>query len=181
MNVLACESVNTVPSLEANPDMIHTIGDTKAVVQQVTNSVTGVINLFTNPTTGLIQYWGFQTGSPVWSKMDLNIKESVNALTFDYEFLSAAGAEGYVTVFVDDNVVGRIDERHVDSAGIHASERMYIGELAPGVHTVAVRIDPYTTVQSSLRLTNLKLIQVDRGEEFSWEVFLPAITNKKAR
>ena len=145
---------------------------------QVVNSVTGVGNLIFNPLTGLIQNWVFQTGSPVWSKMDLDIKEPVNALTFDYEFLSAAGAEGYVTVFVDDNVVGHIDESKVVSSGIHASDRMYIGELAPGAHTLVVRVDPYTDVQSSVKLSNLKLVYVNKEAKFPWNMFLPAITHK---
>ncbi len=173
--VLACESVRSVPDLETRPDRIRTIGDPSAVIQQVTNSVTGVINLFQNPVTGIISYWFFQTGSPVWSGLQLKTTEPFNTLQFDYEFLSTTGAEGYVTIFVDEQVVGRLDERHEVSTGVHTSRRMYIGELAPGIHRVAVRIDPCTEEQSTLRLTNLKLSQTERDDDFPWHLFLPAL------
>jgi pimeloyl-ACP methyl ester carboxylesterase len=174
---LGCNSVLPVPDLETNPDKIHAIGSIRAEVKQITNSVTGSVNSSSDPIKQLFLYWVFQTGSPVWSKMDLDVKEPVNVLTFDYEFLSAVGAEGYVSVFVDDNVVGHIDESKVVSSGLHASDRMYIGELAPGTHTLVVRVDPYTAVQSTVKLSNLKLVYVEKViPTFPWPMFLPAIT-----
>ena len=163
---LVCESVNSVPDLATNTDKIYTLGDANVGVKQVMKSETGVVNFINIPETDLIQSWNFQAGFPVWSKMDLDIKEPVNALTFDYKFLSAAGAEGYLTVFVDNNVVGSIDERHLESAGAQAGKRMYIGELGPGLHALAVRVDPYTTIQSSVQLSNLKLVYVKREKVF---------------
>ena len=167
---LACESVKPVADLGITPDKIYTIGDTSVVLKEIIKSVTGVVNFINDPKTGLIQYWTFQTGSPVWAKMELDIKEPVNALTFDCKFLSATGAEGYLTVFVDNNVVGSLDERHLKSAGAHAGKRMYIGELEPGIHALAVRVDPYTTVQSSVQLSNLKLVYVKREAIFPPEM-----------
>lgn len=180
---LMCESIQQVPPMEEKVEKIYTVGDQKAVILQLANSITGVISFFKDPISGLFKYWILQTGSPVWSKMTLNIKEPVNSLSFDYEFLSKPEAEGYVTIFVDNNIVGHIDQRNVNSSGVHSSDRMYVGALAPGVHTVAIRIDPYSTVHSSVRLTNLKLAQIEfeKGEEFPWEMFMPAIKGKHMR
>ena len=179
---IACESTKTISDLTKTKKPIdYVFGGDLVATQNVTKSESGVTTLAKN-TDGTIQSWTFQTGSPVWSKMDLNVKASVNALKFNYEFLSAVGAEGYLTVFVDDNIVGSIDERHVESAGIHASDLMYIGELKPGTHALAVRIDPYTAVQSSVRLSNLNLVYVEREiQDFPWTMFLPAIINKNVK
>ncbi len=167
---LACVSTKPVPDLATNPEKTYSIGDTSVVLKEVIKSATGVVNFINDPITGRMQYWTFQTGSPVWARMDLDVKEPVNALTFDYKFLSAAGAEGYVTVFVDNNVVGSIDERYLKSTENHADKRMYIGDIGPGIHALAIRVDPYTAVQSLVQLSNLKLVYVRREAVFPSEM-----------
>jgi len=167
---LVCESINSVPDLETNQDKIYILGDAGAAVKEIVKSETGDVNFINQPDTELIQSWDLQAGSPTWAKIELAIKEPVNALTFDYKFLSAAGAEGYLTVFVDNNIVGSIDERHIKTSGAQTGKRMYIGELGPGMHSLAVRIDPYTAIQSSVQLSNLKFVYVKREAIFPSEI-----------
>jgi hypothetical protein len=47
---------------------------------------------------------------------------------------------------------------------------MYIGELEPGIHALAIRVDPYTSVQSSVQLANLKLVYMKRESIFPPEM-----------
>jgi hypothetical protein len=178
-----CVANKTVPDIPIATGVNYGV-QRNVSVDRVENSSTGSVTLpptILDPTRTTIlnnaEYWSFLTGSPVWSKMDIDVKQPINALTFDYEFLSAAGAEGYVSVFVDNSAVGFIDER-LEESGVHTSDRLYIGELAAGKHTLAVRVDPYTAVQSSVRLSNLKFVYVKRDQTFPWTMFLPAITHK---
>jgi len=175
-----CAGNKTIPDISIATGGIYGVQSIVNVIQ-VMNSSTGSVTLpatILDPTKTVIlnnaEYWTFRTGSPVWSRMDIDGKQPVNALTFDYEFLSGAGAEGYVSVFVDDDVVGYIDERLEDSSGVHVSDRLYIGELEADKHALAVRVDPYTAVQSSVTLSNLKLVYVKRDlQTFPCRVSLP--------
>lgn len=96
---------------------------------------------------------------PVWFEIPLNTTEPYDAIQFTYEFLSAKGAEGIMTVFVDDNPVYKIDER-ITSAGTTTTPAIPVGDLAPGRHTLGFRIDPYTDIKSSARITNIVLVQL---------------------
>lgn len=175
---LQCQNIVSVCRLETNPEDIHTIGDPDVVIGSITKSVTGVVEIINHPVTGILTYWNFITGSPVWSRMDIELKKPINALEFDYEFLSSSAAEGYLTIFVDDRVVGHVDERY-SPPGKHTSYRLYLGELAPGDHTLAIRLEPYTATQSSIQINNLKLINVLPAKTFPWTMFLPAISGTK--
>lgn len=96
------------------------------------------------------------TGSPVWSITNATTTAPENVLTFDYQFLSAAGAQGVLTVFVDNTVVDIIDERNA-TAGAHSEINVPVGDLAPGAHTIEFRLDPFTAVHSSVQISNVEL------------------------
>jgi hypothetical protein len=99
------------------------------------------------------------TDSPVWFEAPITTTTTFSLLKFDYEFLSTAESEGIVTVFVDDQLVYTIDERITDP-GANTALDIPIGELTPGTHTIGVRLDPFTDVQSVVRISNIEFGEV---------------------
>jgi hypothetical protein len=97
-----------------------------------------------------------KTGSPVWVEVPITISKPFNLLKFDYEFLSTAGAQGVVTAFVDDHLVYKIDERSADPR-LNTTQDIPVGDLFPGQHTVGFRLDPFTAVQSAVRISDIQL------------------------
>ena len=93
-------------------------------------------------------------GSPVWATRQINVPESVNTLFFDYQFLS--NAEGLLSVFFDNQLVYKADERY-DSDGLNVDNNVPIGKVEPGVHSISFRIDPFTETQSVIEISNIKV------------------------
>ena len=173
-----CESIQSVCSSTPVSEDAKTIGDSDVVINQVSSSVFGIVDLFQDP-MGLIEYWFLDTSSTTdnyisntslilesapdeastsstWSKIDLDLTIPVDSLGLNFQFLSADGAEGYVTIFFDGNVVGRIDER-TTPLGIQQSPRFALGDITSGLHTLSIRVDSFTTVPSAIKLTNIML------------------------
>jgi hypothetical protein len=96
------------------------------------------------------------TASPAWFEVPIMTPQTFNLMQFDYEFLSAAGSQGIVTVFVDDRPVYKIDERITDH-GVNMAQGIPVGELAPGPHKLSFRLDPFTAVKSVAQISNVKL------------------------
>src|SRR5438067_528045 len=84
-----------------------------------------------------------KTGSPVWVEAPITTTRTFNLIKFNYEFLSATGSEGIMTVFVDNNPVYKIDERITDP-GVNTARHIPVGDLSPGEHTIGFRLDPFT-------------------------------------
>lgn len=148
-----CDHFGNVFDWLGSNEQFRTIGDTSVVVTQITNSVTGVSQIFSNP-LGLLNYWLLETGSPIWTNMEISLMDPVDSLQFDYEFLSEIGAEGYLTVFFDGILIGHIDERYGNNE-ITTTPRFSLGSVLPGVHNLSIRVDPYTGVKSSIKLSNV--------------------------
>jgi hypothetical protein len=110
--------------------------------------------------TGNVAYDGTSategTGSPVWFEVTTTTTETSNSLKFDYEFLSSAGAEGILTVFVDNQPVYTIEER-ITAPGINNAKDIWAGELSAGNHAIEFRLDAFTDVQSVARISNVQL------------------------
>lgn len=123
-----------------------------------------VSNPFINPTstssTGTVLVsplsLSLTTGSPVWVSFEAQVPESFNALQFNYHFNSQA--EGLLSVFLDDTVVYKADERQAGAA-VNDSGLISLGVVAPGVHTLSFRLDPYSATQSSVEITNIATLQ----------------------
>ncbi len=131
-----------------------TIKDAEIVINQLNKSVAGRINIAKTP-AGFIEYWYLETESSVWLKMEFTLENPTDSLEFDYEFLSGVGAEGYLTIYFDGVVAGHIDERYKE-VGIARSPRFTLGNIDPGSHTLAFRIDSYTETVSSVKIMDLK-------------------------
>jgi hypothetical protein len=117
----------------------------------IINSFTDATATITYPSSTSIKMF---TGSPVWVKVTTTTTNPYNIMNFHYAFESASGSQGMFSVSVDNQVVDILDERIATSGD---ETDVFIGNLAPGPHTFAFRLDPYTNVQSVLELSNMQL------------------------
>jgi hypothetical protein len=95
-----------------------------------------------------------QTASSSWMTAGIVVDQPINFLTLDAEFISGSGAEGYLSVFWDDEAIGTIDERYV-----HSGAREYLFGIVnsePGFHTLSFRLDPFTQVSSRVVLDDVR-------------------------
>ena len=115
----------------------------------VAQSSTGAV-ITSNTTQGL--HLTLTTGSPVWVSLGSNVTQGFNTLQFDYSF--AAPAEGLLSVFLDDQVVFKADQRDA-MAGVNPSGRISVGNVSPGQHTLSFRLDHFTSAQSSVEISNI--------------------------
>jgi hypothetical protein len=93
------------------------------------------------------------TGSPVWISVFLRINSYIDSLRFDYQFLS--NAEGLLSVFFDNQVVYKADER-ITTNGINSSRDVWIGDIDPGDHVLSFRLDGFSGMQSLVQLSNIR-------------------------
>jgi len=132
---------------------VRTIEDANVAVKHIDRSPEGVVEI-EHDTAGFIVHWYLEAASAVWAKIDMTFNTSFDGLEFDYEFLSEPGAEGYLTIYLDGNVIGHIDERYKE-IGVRRSPRFALGNIESGEHTLSLRIDPYTDIASSVQITQL--------------------------
>ena len=97
-----------------------------------------------------------ETGSPVWFEISTTTTAVNNVIKFDYQFLSASGAQGVLTVFIDGRAWYSIDERTAPS-GLSVANNVPIGDLQPGLHKIGFRLDPFTSVHSVVEIGNIQL------------------------
>lgn len=89
------------------------------------------------------------TGSPVWTSFLLEVADPVNVLAFDLEFTSDVGAEGFLSVYWDDEIIGTFDERIAPDGTV--TQLLSLPEtIGPGFYSLAFRLDPYTDIASSV-------------------------------
>lgn len=114
-----------------------------------------------------------QTHSPAWTLMSINVTNKVNALSFEARFKSQTGSRGLLTVYWNTNVLGTIDELAVQS-----ETRTYTFGFpmvsSNSLNSLGFRLDPFTSVQSSIVISNIVLSAVGVTEPFS----LSVTTNK---
>lgn len=91
---------------------------------------------------------------PSWAVLHTTTSEPVNTLRFNWHFASAG--EGYVRIFVDDVLVREMDQRYLPEQS-SKPEEVYVGDLAPGRHKVAIRLDGFGASASGVQLTNVEL------------------------
>ena len=113
-------------------------------------SDTGSVVTALLPATGI--HLTLTTGSPVWVRLGSNMTEGFNTLQFDYSF--AAPADGLLSVFFDDQVVFKADQRDA-KASANPSGRISVGNVVPGQHTLSFRLDHFTSAQSSVEISNI--------------------------
>jgi hypothetical protein len=138
----------TVPvfKLEFNSTNPFTLWPTRSGTQVFT-STTGILDY------SKLNLMGLSTDSPAWISINADVTEPMDTIQFDYKFISKA--EGLLSVFVDDQLVFKADERQA-IAGVNESVSIPVGTVAPGLHTLSFRLDPFSNSQSVIELSNLR-------------------------
>jgi hypothetical protein len=95
-----------------------------------------------------------RTGSPVWVTGPAMFAPSFDAVRFDVEFTSEAGAEGLLAVYFDDVPLGTIDERF--ALGSMDQYVLPLPEHEAGLHTLSFRLDSFSEIDSSIALSNVQ-------------------------
>ncbi len=95
------------------------------------------------------------TASPAWISLGLTITNQVNAVVFDAAFTNGGGSEGLLSVYWDTNEVGIVDERVAGTSWQTYTMPLPFVEVG-GVHLLGLRLDPYSTTNSSLVITNVQ-------------------------
>lgn len=119
-------------------------------------------------TTGTIQKWFNSvkqfSGSPAWLATVVTSTNPVNTLTFNARFSSTNGAQGLLSVYWDDQIIGSVDERVVSS---NQFTLRFPDAIANSSHILGFRLDPYTNIQSIVTVTNIALNQVGVSQPFT--------------
>jgi len=120
--------------------------------------------------TGTIQINGgsltHKSGSPAWVGFLAPYTNAVNIIDFDADFTSSAGSAGLFTVYWDTNVIGSIDESVVGQGTQHYTLPIPIA-MSFSTHVLGFRLDPFSSIQSIVTLTNVFLSQVGVSQPFS--------------
>jgi hypothetical protein len=144
-------------------------------VQEQVESITGdVVESLSNAGRYIVDLF---TGSPVWFEWTLNAEKQFNALEFDYEFHN--GAEGLLTVLLDDIPIYQLDERLLSRNEKKTTQTLYFNGLEVGPHSLGFRIDPYSTQQSRATISNIKFKLIEKNIEKDHLCFPVKAKNKK--
>lgn len=114
--------------------------------QEVFKSLTGDVSI--GPVESRLT-----TGSPVWLSVGRTTTVPVNALQFDYEFES--GDAGLLSVFFDNQLVFRSDQRNA-LPGINSPTPIALGTVAPGAHSLSIRLDSFSDAHSVAAISNIR-------------------------
>jgi probable HAF family extracellular repeat protein len=109
---------------------------------------------------------GLETQSPSWVLFKVDSSNLINYASFGAEFKSSVGAEGLLTVYWDDNVIGSIDERAVQP-GTNVYTFDFPQTLSNTVHTLGFRLDRFTATQSKISITNIVVGSSGPSEPFT--------------
>jgi hypothetical protein len=96
------------------------------------------------------------TDSPVWIATVITATNALNFLSFDSEFTSAAGSHGLLSVYWDTNMIGLVDEAAVQP-GLQHYALSFPNATANTSHVLGFHLDPFTSVQSSITITNITM------------------------
>jgi len=113
--------------------------------------------------SGLVSFSGTElsiaTDSTAWTTLALRAEESVDFLSLQTEFTSAAGAEGLLSVFWQGELIGMVDERH-ESDGLQDFVFQLPDTFGPGSYELSFRLDPFTETASSMVIGNVATLRV---------------------
>ncbi|OHA16858.1 MAG: hypothetical protein A3C79_00835 [Candidatus Taylorbacteria bacterium RIFCSPHIGHO2_02_FULL_45_28] len=118
--------------------------------------------------TGTIQKWieslKLFSGSPAWIATVVSSTNPINVVSFNTQFTSTNGAQGVLSVLWDDQIIGTVDERIVNTN--HYTFR-FPNAVANSSHILGFRLDPFTNIQSVVTVTNIALNQIGVSQPFS--------------
>jgi hypothetical protein len=107
-----------------------------------------------NTLTMTTQPPGTPAPAPAWVNFLITTDMPTNFVAFDMAFAANTGAAGLVTLYVDGAERGVVDESNAlpDS---QPYSMQTVGDLAPGQHVIAFRLDPQNTVATTITVQNL--------------------------
>lgn len=96
-----------------------------------------------------------RTGSPAWIVYTARVSEPLDTIRFKYDFASAAGSNGLLSVYVDNKPVYRMTLA-VGGDALRSSGLIRVGRLEPGYHSLAFRLDSLTAIPSEVTISGLE-------------------------
>ncbi len=142
---------NVYSVIPVSGEVVDRVGTAQCAVSNSTNPC-GAIQLTTGARVNATAT--APTYAPAWLVMQIQTTEPINTLRFNWRF--AAGGEGLLRAFVNEDMVSEIDQRYVPVISSEP-ESTYIHDLAPGAYKIAFRLDGYGTNPSSVELTGIEL------------------------
>jgi hypothetical protein len=94
------------------------------------------------------------SGSPVWVATVITDTNGLNFVSFDAKFTSAIGSHGLLSVYWDTGMIGLIDEAAVQPGFQHYNLSFPLA-TANTSHVLGFHLDPITSTQSTMILTNI--------------------------
>jgi hypothetical protein len=89
-----------------------------------------------------------------WINLELSIPATINFFEINVSFTSAPAAQGLLTIYIDGQEFGRVDERHPDDVGA-LYEFNTPGDIAPGSHILSFRLDKFSPATSNVLIENI--------------------------
>jgi len=108
-------------------------------------------------------------GSPVWLATFVSPTNPVNTVSFDAMFVSTNGSDSLLSVYWDTNVIGTVDELHVQP-GFQRYSFSFPNAQQNNTYVFGLRLDPYTNTPSSIILTNVTFTQIGVSQPFSLSI-----------
>jgi hypothetical protein len=160
-----CGSPNAVPSpalpltvVEVAIDQLsHAVSDNSSVIL---NGAGVMLNSLWFPFL-LVDRGGIQpripqtfTNAPAWLAVGLPVTNDINFVQFDAAFCDTNAAEGLLTVYLNTNQIGMVDERVVDSS-VRTYRFALPSIVGSGLYTLSFRLDSFDNMSSSVMVTNV--------------------------
>jgi len=89
-----------------------------------------------------------------WINVQVVTTQPVNFVKYQATFSSAPGAEGLLTVYLNIEQIGTLDERFA-MAGVNGRTPMLAADLAPGTHILSFRLDQFGGVPSTVSVSSV--------------------------
>jgi hypothetical protein len=140
---------NAYPGMIFDMDIIESLDDPlNWTIEDYLNSETGTVEI---PGPGNVT---METDSPVWIATMYEVTRSSDVIVFEAEFLSDLGAEGFLSVYWDDQLIGSLAEQDAT-----ARKQIYLFAL-PGVYDggsypLAFRLDPLSDIDSKVSISDV--------------------------
>ena len=141
------------------------------------------LKLFNNMSAGMGNSGDILTTQPnksgasygsAWVAMPIMLPKYTRGFYFKAEFLGDLKAEGLLTVYINTQEIGTIDQRFPElyedgySFGIYTEDPMFseIDTRESGPYTLSFRLDTFTETMSSIKITNISTMTVNAPSDY---------------